>query len=260
MTGSSSIDRDQVISPDSAHLAMRPNQSTRGWVRIVLGVSLVAICLAMARWQMWRAETRGAVFEQQQHAATLSAVEFTPVHRDANADALIWLPASARGVWLAERTIFLDNKILAGRAGYHVITPLQLDSSQTVLLVNRGWLPAPRLRSDIPQIPTPAGTVTVSGRAQSFETRVFELAANAPEGVLWQHLRADDYRQRSGLDVLPVVLLQDATSTANDGLIRDWRNITAPVNPARRHWGYAAMWLVFALLAAGYSLIAWRRT
>jgi cytochrome oxidase assembly protein ShyY1 len=67
-------------------------------------------------------------------------------------------------------------------------------------------------------------------------------------------VREAEYRQFSGLDALPVILLQ--TGGDDDGLIRDWGS---PDNPATRHYGYAAMWLVFALMAASYGLLAWRK-
>ena len=89
---------------------------------------------------------------------------------------------------------------------------------------------------------------------RGFETRTFELQETQPQGAIWQHVREADFRRISDLDALPVILLQ--TGTGADGLIRDWRS---PENPATKHYGYAAMWLVFALLAAAYGLLAWRK-
>jgi surfeit locus 1 family protein len=167
---------------------------------------------------------------------------------------LIDRTATARGRWLAAKTLFLDNKIHDGHAGYHVLTPLQLSGSEVVVLVNRGWIAAPRLRSELPSVASPGGEIEIAGVTRSFETRTFELQKTAPLGAVWQHVREADYRQLSGLDALPVILLQ--TGANSDGLIRDWGS---PENPATRHYGYAAMWLVFALMAAAYGLFAWRK-
>ena len=224
----------------------------RGYLRLLLLTLLVVTCLAMARFQLWRAETRGDRFEREQAALVSTPIALSPQQH--KAEELIDRAATARGHWLAEKTLFLDNKIHRSRPGYHVLTPLQLSGSESVVLVNRGWIGAPRLRSDIPSIPTAAGEIEVAGVTRSFETRIFELQESEPEGPIWQHVRAADYRRRSGLDALPVILLQ--TNGEGDFLLRDWGS---PENPGTKNYGYAAMWLVFALMAVAYGLFAWRK-
>jgi len=224
----------------------------RDSLRLPLIMLLILTCLGMARLQLWRAETRGERFEREQAALVATPIGLSPQQRER--EKLLDRAATARGRWLPAKTLFLDNKIYQGRAGYQVLTPLQLSGSQVVVLVNRGWLPAPRLRSDIPSISSPPGEVEIAGVTRSFETRIFELQETRPLGTVWQHVREAEYRQLSGLDPLPVILLQ--TGADGDGLIRDWGS---PENPASRHYGYAAMWLVFAFMAAAYGFFAWQK-
>jgi surfeit locus 1 family protein len=226
--------------------------SKRSYLRPVLISLLVLTCLAMAGLQYWRAATRGERFEREQAAMLSTPVSLSPLQRER--ERLLDRAAIARGRWLPAKTLFVDNKIHRSRPGYHVLTPLQLSGSEVVVLVNRGWIPAPRLRSDVPSVPTPTGEIEVSGVTRSFETRIFELQETAPQGSVWQHVREPDYRRHSGLDVLPVVLLQ--TGADKDGLIRDWGSAG---NPAIKHHGYMAMWLIFALMAVAYGLFAWRK-
>lgn len=224
----------------------------RNYLRPALILLLLLICLAMAALQYWRAATRGAQFEREQAALLSTPVSLSPQQRER--EKLLDRMATARGRWRAEKTLFLDNKIYRSHPGYHVLTPLQLSGSEVVVLVNRGWVAAPRLRSELPSVPTATGEVEVSGVTRSFETRIFELKETPPQGSVWQHVREADYRQHSGLDALPVILLQ--TGADSDGLIRDWGSAE---NPATRHHGYMAMWLVFAVMAAAYGLFAWRK-
>lgn len=226
--------------------------SQRNYLRPVLILLLVLICLAMAGLQFWRAETRGERFEREQAALLSTPVSLSPQQRER--DKLLDRAAIARGRWRAEKTLFLDNKIYRSRPGYHVLTPLQLSGSQVVVLVNRGWIAAPRLRSELPSVPTATGEVEVSGVTRSFETRIFELQETPPQGSVWQHVREADFSRISGLDALPVILLQ--TGADGDGLLRDWGSAE---NPATRHYGYMVMWLSFALLAAAYGYFAWRK-
>lgn len=220
--------------------------------RLLFVLLLVAICAAMAALQLWRAEVRGARFEREQAALGAKPIGLSAQARER--EKLLDRAATARGRWLAAGTLFIDNKIYRSRPGYHVLTPLQLSGSEAVVLVNRGWIAAPRLRSELPSIPSPTGEIEISGVTRSFETRIFELQETVPQGAVWQHVQEADYRSRSGLDALPVMLLQ--TGGHDDGLVRDW---ASPGNPAVRHYGYAAMWLGFALMAGAYGLLAWRK-
>jgi len=224
----------------------------RDALRPLLVILLILICLGMARLQLWRAETRGERFEREQAARISTPIDLSAQQRER--EKLLDRPATARGRWLPEKTLFADNKTYRGRVGYHVLTPLRLLGSEAVVLVNRGWTPAPRLRSDVPSISSATGEIGIVGVTRGFETRAFELKETQPQGSVWQHVREADYRRLSGLDALPVILLQ--TGTAGDGLIRDW---STPDNPAGKHIGYAAMWLVFALMAAVYGLLLWRK-
>lgn len=222
-----------------------------GYRRWLLVLLLILTCLGMAGLQLWRAQTRGERFEREQAALASTPISLSAQH--AEREAVIDRAATVRGRWLPAKTLFLDNKIYRSHPGYHVLTPLQLSGSDVVVLVNRGWVLAPRLRSQLPPVSSPMGEVEISGVTRGFETRTFELQKSLPQGSVWQHVTEADYRQLSGLEVLPVILLQ--TAADGDGLIRDWGT---PDNPATRHHGYAGMWLVFALMAASYGLLAWR--
>jgi hypothetical protein len=91
--------------------------------------------------------------------------------------------ATVRGRWLPGKTLFLDNKIYRSRPGYHVLTPLQLSGSEVVVLVNRGWILAPRLRSEIPLVSSPVGEIEISGVTRGFATKTFELQKTSPAGA-----------------------------------------------------------------------------
>ena len=80
------------------------------------------------------------------------------------------------GTYVPSHTIYLDNKINRGRAGYQIITPVKLDESSMHVLINRGWIAAGRTRSDLPEILTPSGKVMVSGIAESATMRTLELS------------------------------------------------------------------------------------
>lgn len=211
----------------------------------------------MAGLQLWRAETRGTAFALRQSGMQMPPIALNATQRDAKA--LQWHQVVVHGTWLQESTLFLDNKVYRQRVGYQVLTALRIQDSSTVVLVNRGWIAAPRLRTAVPIVATPTGLIAIHGIARKFEDNAFELGHYQPTGKVWQHIREAEYKQLSQLDALPVIVLQTDPIPAGantDGLIRDWSDTLAPENPAPRHDRYAMLWLMFAILAAGYGLVA----
>ncbi|MBM3367342.1 MAG: SURF1 family protein, partial [Betaproteobacteria bacterium] len=89
-----------------------------------------------------------------------------------------------RGTLLARHTVYLDNKIHRGRAGYHVVQPLRLAGGGHVL-VNRGWVAAGPRRDRLPEVSTPAGEVAVEGVRLARFPRAMNAGAR-PDGPVWQ--------------------------------------------------------------------------
>ena len=228
-------------------------------LRAALIVLAIAICLGMSLFQIYRASVKTERYDQMLAAMSAPAVMLNSTTiAQADIAALDLHQLILHGKWLGDKTIFLDNKIRNRWVGYHVLTPFQIEHSDFVMLVNRGWIKAPRLRSELPEVATPTEIHALTGRARRFEQRVFELAHEAAPGRVWQHVQKDAYRRNSGLSanlkVLPLMLLQ--TSVTDDGLAREW---TSPDYPALHHIGYALMWFIFSIMAALYGWMLWKR-
>ncbi|MCL4800359.1 MAG: SURF1 family protein [Burkholderiales bacterium] len=208
----------------------------------VAAIAFCALTVSLGNWQLRRAEEREGAQRQLEARAAGAAVALPTDAVDPAEWA--WRRVSARGAYVDAHTILLDNRVLDGRAGFHVVTPLRLAGTDMHVLVNRGWAPQGRTRADLPRIPAPAGTHTVEGIVVTPPERVFTLGDAAPTGAVWQHLAPGRYGERTGLAVQPIVLLQ--TSAADDGLVRRWER---PDAGADKNRAYALQWYVFAALA-----------
>jgi len=213
--------------------------------RLVPGIAaagFIALTLALGHWQTRRAE------EKIELGLRLDAAEREPVLSVpvvlADASAFDHRRVSARGTFVARATLFLDNKVLNGIAGYHVLTPLRLEGSQFHVLVNRGWIAAGE-RSVLPEISTPAGAQSIEGIALTPSRRFLELAPEASSGSRLQNLILEREEKRLGLKLQPFVIEQ--TSGAPNGLSRQWAR---PDTGVDRHRVYALQWYSFAALAA----------
>ena len=223
---------------------------------VLLIAALTALFVAAGIWQMAR-----AAYKERMQTEIAAAAADAPLH--AGKEVLDAAHAhlrrlEARGVWLPERTILLDNKVQQGVIGYEVVTPLRLEGSDTYLLVNRGWIRAPQLRSELPAIETPSGVVAVEGTARIPSSRFLELGSEVVSGPVWQNLTIERYRNWSQLSLQPVMLYQRGGSA--DGLQRVEAAPEAAGINADRHRGYAITWFSLAGVTLVMGLLAWRKS
>lgn len=153
-----------------------------------------------------------------------------------------------RGTLLARHTVFLDNKVLRGRAGYHVVQPLRLVDGRHVL-VNRGWVAADSRRERLPEVTTPAGEIDIEGVRLARFPRALSAGPQA-EGPVWQNLEFDAFAAWSGLPTAAYGLEQH--SALEDGLVRDWPRTVAAVD---KHRSYALQWYSLAALSVVLFLV-----
>lgn len=224
-------------------------------------LAVVLVAASLGHWQLRRADEKRAL-QAQLDAAAVSAPIAIPAQR-ADPESLDGRRVSVRGRWIAERTVFVDNRTYKGVAGFHVVTPVRIEHSGLHLLVLRGWVARdPRDRLRLPAVPTPEGAVEIVGVAQATLPRVLELKAAPPPGPqdrIWQNLDLERFERWSGLALQPLVLRQ-SPEAQGDGLVRDWAVAGAMVD---KHIGYAVQWFALAAAAAGlwlyYILIGRRR-
>lgn len=205
----------------------------------VAALAAIALTVSLGNWQSRRAEEKLALGRELDAAARLTALALPP--RPLEARDYEFRHIGARGEYSARHTILLDNKVLRGRPGYQVLTPLRIAGGDIHVLVNRGWVAAGARRDVLPQIQTPPGTQTVEGVGVVPTSRIFELDTKTEDGSVWQNLVLARYATWSGLKLQPIVLQQ--TSDAADGLARVWAR---PDTGADTHRGYAFQWYALA--------------
>lgn len=203
-----------------------------------------AACAAfvlLGNWQARRAEAKRALGAELERSLKSPPLELAPTPVDAST--LIHKRVAARGRFVAERTVLLDNKLRRGRPGYEVVTPLALAGSEWHVLVNRGWIAAPASRQTLPDVRTPSGELTLVGIALERLPHALQPGA-APTGTVRQNLDIGAFAAETGLRLQPLVLEQHSDS--GDGLAREWPR---PDLGIERHESYALQWYLFAGLA-----------
>jgi surfeit locus 1 family protein len=220
--------------------------------RLVLAATIagVAITANLGAWQLRRAAQKVALQEAIESRAATAPLTGADIAMTAGlAEAQHFRPVRLRGNWVGERSVYLENRQMAGRVGFELLTPLRLEGSAGAVLVQRGWLPRDlRDRTLLPPVRTPAGSVEVVGHIAPAPARLYELGASGV-GLIRQNLDLDSFGLETGLRFASVTVRQaDSPGTAGDGLRRDWPR---PAVDVQKHYGYAFQWFALGALMAG---------
>lgn len=222
----------------------------RFWLVTLAALIVASGTLSLGQWQLRRAAQKEALQAAISRQARLPALDNASFYAIKLIPDAVHRQAQFRGIWQAAHTVFLDNRPMSGKTGFFVVTPLALEGSAQVILVQRGWVPRDfTSRTLLPDIPTPPGTVAVTGRISPPPSKLYEFKG-IESGRIRQNLDVSAFSAEISLPLLPVSLLQ--TGRADDGLLRDW---AAPNLGVERHYGYAFQW--FALCALVVALYIW---
>lgn len=219
-------------------------QQTSAWPRVVIALCVIGLLASLGVWQLDRAEQKRAlraVFERALDAPPLDLA----LHELEAPARHPWRRAEGHGHYV-EPSFLLDNRVRDGRVGYEVLSSFRLDDGAQIL-VDRGWMAAPALRTEIPSIPQPEGVTAIRGRlAPAPSTGVMLGAAAEPEQVgpalhRLQHVDFPTLNARFPPGYLPMLVYLDAEDAA--GYDRNW---TLPAPDDGKHTAYAVQWFAMA--------------
>jgi len=221
-----------------------------------------AACVMLGLWQWHRHLARSAAI-----AVVTSNYDAPPVPLEKAmaggttvAAGQEWQRVTATGQYLPDATVLLRNRPVNGVSGYHVLAPFLVGSGEqsgTVLLVDRGFLPAAGAATAVPDVPAPPqGTVELvarlrvserptdrdapTGQVQVIETSAARAAAAAP----WTQPALTGYAQ---------AVTEDGAAPA--GLAP----LALPSTDLGPHLSYAFQWWVFATGALIGAVVLLRR-
>jgi surfeit locus 1 family protein len=219
----------------------------------------VAAGLALGAWQLSRAAQKNALHDALEQHRSLPALAGRELAAAGNPDAVTWRPVRLQGRWVAQHTVFLDNRQMQGKPGFDVLTPLRIEGTDAVVVVQRGWVQRNFMdRTRMPAIETPSGPVEVSGLIAPPPPKLYSFAG-AETGPIRQNLDLGEFRARTGLPLLTWLSVQQA-GPASGGLLRDWAQ---PGSGVEKHYGYAFQWFalsaLIAILYVWFQFIAPRR-
>jgi surfeit locus 1 family protein len=226
----------------------------RFWLITLGTVVAVGVTVSLGRWQLSRAAEKEAIQASIQERDRQAELDGATLLGNMPAEDLVHRRMRVRGRWLADRIVFLDNRVMNGQTGFYVLTPLQIEGSRLAVLVQRGWVPRNfEDRALLPKVDSPAGIVEVSGRVAPPPSKLLDMGR--PEsGAIRQNLDLAQFGAELQIPVAPVVILQ--AGDLHDGLLRDWPPVTLGVE---KNYGYAVQWFglsaLFAILYVWFQIV-----
>ncbi len=214
---------------------------------------MMALTFSLGLWQEGRAREKQALQDQYERGATRAPLRLTGSIADV--EGIRYRVVVLEGTFLPEQQIFVDNRVHNGQAGFYVVAPLRIESTQDLVLINRGWIARDTHYPRPPKVPLPATRAAVEGLVSIPSARYFELSADTVSGQVWQNLTLGKYQARTGLKVLPFVVAQS----------KDLAPGLAPVEMRAefgvdRHKGYAFQWFALcATLLVVYAVVNSKR-
>jgi len=223
--------------------------------RKLLLLSLVAAFFAtlgayLGFWQLGRAAQKEALQSAMQQQAIKPQLTQHVFMNLSDVNEVLHQRVLLSGSWVPQATVYLDNRQMDGKVGFFVLTPLRLEDSDKVVMVQRGWAQRNfEQRETVPVVETPSGLVQIEGYIALAPSKLYEPGPSAT-GLIRQNLDLQAFRSETGLPILSFTVRQ--TGLPSDGLRRDWPAVNFGID---KHYGYAFQW--FGLSALVIALYVW---
>ncbi|NOR43790.1 MAG: hypothetical protein GQ572_10680 [Gammaproteobacteria bacterium] len=153
-----------------------------GIVSTLVTVVLLYTMMSLGFWQLDRAEFKGDLQDKIEQRKNLPPIGIGDL--GSSADERRYLPVMFDGEFDTQHSFLLDNKIVKGRVGYHVYTPIKVSDTEAIL-VARGFVGMGKTREQLPDIKTPSGAIALHGLLDLPPSAALILADNVNRADSW---------------------------------------------------------------------------
>jgi surfeit locus 1 family protein len=211
------------------------------------------LLLGLGFWQLERLGWKEALIAQRTSA--LDAEPVAPPENLEDARALEFHPIHVSGHFLNDDEMPVSAISKRGEAGFHILTPFQLENGET-LLIDRGFVPVSFKSPETRQAGLIEGETTVTGLLRVPSPPGPFVPANDPARNTWFSVDIPAMAKAQGIEnALPFYLDADAAPVPGGYPVGAQTEIDLPNN----HLQYAVTWFALAAGLVGVYILFLRR-
>ncbi len=234
--------------------------SRRYWWQTLIVLLAMAVMAGLGQWQLARLDQRRAA-----NAELLVKLQSDPLviigtDLPDSPDALEDRMAVVMGEYDFARQIAVQGQFSEDTPGYWLVTPLQIEGSNSTILVNRGWIPAAEGEQGDWSAFDETPSQPVSGYLQHSRKMPDGSTSIIPADVVkgWWRVDIEAIQSQMPYPLLPVALqVAPDESRGRDELPR---RVAVDFDLSEgSHMIYAIQWFAFALIAGTVYVVLLRR-
>jgi len=226
-------------------MATTPNKTPdKLFFPLLVTLLSVAVLIGLSAWQLQRLSWKEKLIADYEAAQQVEPIAFATLP-EAELNAQEYRRVTVSGEFLHAKELHLGGRRYYGKTGYQLLTPLQLENGE-ILLVNRGWVPTEFKEQSTRPTSLPEGIVTLTGMVRTPKPAGWLTPDNHPEKNFWFTADIPAMATHTGLELLPVTV--EIVDAANP---RDHFPAPSDGNIVMRndHLGYALTWFSLAIAA-----------
>ena len=211
-----------------------------------------SILIYLGYWQLQRAEQKENLYRSYIQKRSLEPANLNlAANLQSNTDDILWRKVIITGHYYDGATYLLDNQIEDSIPGYHVYSPFVINDTNTLVMINRGWIAGEIYRDKVPEIFTFEGLLTLHGDVVMPQQNLFlgrtatEKFSNNISRV--QEIRISDIEKNQDYNILPYNIRLAPSSPS--GFSRKWQE---PGSGRETHLGYAFQWFMLSVVLLVY--------
>lgn len=223
-----------------------------GFWPVVFTLTAFGILCKLGFWQLQRAEEKQAWLEDFESKTVLTGMDWEREMGQFGASHLNGRTIALSGSVLSQYLWLVDNRTHQGQAGYKVLAPLLPANGPFAVLVDFGWVAAPKSRAQLPELALPS-QISISGIIKSEHLETFMLAADDVTAQWPQRIQSHQsaLQAEHPFPIAPFVVF--ANSNSVEGIPQTYQ---AVVMKPEKHRAYAVQWFLLALACVAVFLFA----
>ncbi|WP_341662547.1 SURF1 family protein [Vibrio sp.] len=219
------------------------------WVGMILTLVVFSILVNLGLWQFGRYQKKNEIEQKLLAREQSTTVEMDDLHL-VGVEYLTGIKISAELVPIDGRYLLLDNQVYKGEVGYLAYQLMESETGIAVLL-ERGFIPAGKDRSKLPQVSWITTPISLAARlyqrsVNPLSDRLY-METDRPHRI--QNLNIEELGELWGRNIQPYLI---------QPVVDDWP-YPQPWQPlplsSSKHLGYAVQW--FGMATALLVLTLW---